>query len=68
MTMTFNPDAAANDKKKTDTFNPLAQFESMKFDTAIPEAMRAFASTAVTQSREAYERAKSTLDANLHAI
>ena len=36
MTMTFNPDAAANDKKKTDTFNPLAQFESMKFDTAIP--------------------------------
>src|SRR6187431_2825172 len=68
MTMTFNPDVAANDKKKTDTFNPLAQFESMKFDTAIPEAMRAFASTAVTQSREAYERAKSTLDANLHAI
>ena len=28
MTMTFNPDAAANDKKKTDTFNPLAQFDS----------------------------------------
>jgi phasin family protein len=55
MTMTFNPDAAANDKKKTDTFNPLAQFESMKFETAIPEAMRAFAGTA-------------TLDANLHAI
>ena len=68
MTMTFNPDDAANDKKKTDTFNPLAQFESMKFDTAFPEAMRAFAGTAVTQSREAYERAKATLDANLHAI
>jgi hypothetical protein len=65
MTMTFNPDAAANDKKKIETSNPLAQFESMKFDTAIPEAMRAFASTAVTQSREAYERAKSTLDATL---
>jgi phasin len=68
MTMTINPDAAANDKKKTEVYNPLAQFESMKFDTAIPEAMRAFAGTAVTQSREAYERAKTTLDANLHAI
>ena len=68
MTMTFNPDAAANDKKKSDTFNPLAQFESMKFDTAIPEAMRAFAGTAVTQSREAYERAKSTLDSSLVAV
>lgn len=67
MTMTFNPDVAANDKKKTESINPLAQFESMKFDTAIPEAMRAFASTAVTQSREAYERAKSTLDAGLQA-
>jgi phasin len=68
MTMTFNPDAAANDKKKTEAFNPLAQFESMKFDTAFPEAMRAFAGTAVTQSREAYERAKTTLDAGLGAI
>ena len=68
MTMTFNPDAATNDKKKSETFNPLAQFESMKFDTAIPEAMRAFAGTAVTQSREAYERAKSTLDSSLVAV
>ena len=66
MTMTFKPDAAANDKK-TETFNPLAQFESMTFDTAIPEAMRAFAGTAVTQTREAYERAKATLDAGLEA-
>ena len=38
MTTTFNPDAAANDKK-TETFNPMAQFESMKFDTAIPEEL-----------------------------
>jgi len=68
MTMTFQSRCCANDKKKTDTFNPMAQFESMKFDTAFPEAMRAFAGTAVTQSREAYERAKATLDANLHAI
>jgi phasin len=68
MTMTFNPDAAANDQKKSETFNPLAQFESMKFDTAIPEAMRAFAGNAVTQSREAYESAKTTLDAGLQAI
>jgi len=73
MTMTFNPDAAANNKKtetanKNETFNPLAQFESMKFDTAIPEAMRAFAGTAVMQSREAYERAKATLDAGIEAV
>jgi phasin len=66
MTVTFNPDAAANDKK-TETFNPMAQFESMTFDTAIPEAMRAFADTAVTQTREAYARAKATLDAGLEA-
>jgi tRNA A37 threonylcarbamoyladenosine modification protein TsaB len=37
-------------------------------DTAIPEAMRAFAGTAVSQSREAYERAKTTLDAGLEAM
>jgi phasin len=67
MTTTFNPDAAANDKKR-ETFNPLSQFESMQFDTAIPEAMRAFAGTAVMQSREAYERAKATLDASVEAI
>ena len=67
MTMTFNPDAAANNKK-TDTFNSLAQFESMTFDTAIPEAMRAFAGTAVTQTREAYENAKATLDAGIEAV
>jgi phasin len=68
MTTTFNPDAAANDKKKKEIFNPLAQFESLHMDTAIPEAMRAFAGTAVTQSREAYERAKETLDAGLEAV
>jgi len=66
MTMTFNPDAAAN--KKTEGFNPLAQFESLSFETAIPEAMRVFAGTAVTQTREAYERAKVTLDAGLEAM
>ena len=45
MTTTFNPDAAANDKKR-ETFNALSQFESLQLDTAIPEAMRAFAGTA----------------------
>src|SRR6476660_5395013 len=64
MTTTFNPDAAANDKKR-ETFNPLSQFESLQLDTAIPEAMLAFAGTAVMQSREAYERAKATLDAGV---
>jgi hypothetical protein len=35
MTMTFNPNATAN---KNPTFNPMAQFEALKFDTAVPEA------------------------------
>jgi phasin len=66
MTMTFNPDAAANENPAT--FDPMAQFEAFKFDTAVPEAMRSFADTAVTQTREAYERSKATLDAGLEAM
>jgi hypothetical protein len=66
MTITFNPDAAANESPAT--FNPMAQFEALQFDTAVPEAMRAFADTAVTQTREAYERSKATLDAGLEAM
>lgn len=66
MTVTFNPDAAAN--KKTETSNPMVQFQSLQYETAIPEAMRAFAGTAVGHSREAYERAKSALDAGLEAM
>ena len=66
MTMTFNPNATAN--KSSETFNPMAQFEALKFDTAVPEAVRAFAGTAVTQTREAYERSKATLEAGLEAM
>jgi phasin len=66
MTMTFNADAAAN--KPSETYNPMAQFEAFKLDTAVPEAMRAFAGHAVAQSREAYERAKATLEAGLEAV
>lgn len=66
MTTTFDPDTAAN--KTTNPYKSLAQFQSLELDTAIPEAMRAFAGTAVTQSREAYERAKTTLDAGLEAM
>lgn len=73
MTVTFNPDAAANKKpetldKESETLNPMAQFEAMKFDTAVPEAMRAFAGAAVTQTREAYERSKAALEAGLEAM
>jgi phasin len=66
MTMTFNPNATAN--KSSETFNPMAQFEALKFDTAVPEAVRAFAGAAVTQTREAYERSKATLEAGLEAM
>jgi phasin len=66
MTMTFNPDAAAYENPAT--FNPMAQFEALKFDTAVPEAMRTFADAAVTQTREAYERSRATLEAGLEAM
>ncbi len=64
--MTFNPDAA--NKKKSETFNPMAQFESFRFGASVPEAWRTMAGTAVDQSHEAYERAKITLDASLEAL
>jgi phasin len=66
MTMTFDPDSAAN--KTAEFYKPLTQFQSLEFDTAIPEAMRAFAGNAVTQTREAYDRAKTALDAGLEAV
>jgi phasin len=66
MTMTFDPDTAAN--KTAEFYKSLTQFQSLEFDTAIPEAMRAFAGSAVSQTREAYDRAKTALDAGLEAV
>jgi phasin len=66
MTATFTPDAAA--KKRQDTFDPFAQFNALKFDAAMPEAWRSLAETAVDQTREAYERARTTLEAGLQAV
>jgi phasin len=66
MTKTSDPDTAANNN--TEIQNTMAEFQSLTLGTAIPEAMRAFAGTAVAQSREAYERAKTTLDASVEAM
>jgi phasin len=66
MTVTFTPDAAA--KKRPDTFDPMSQFEAMKFDAGVPEAWRSLAGTAVDQTRQAYEQAKVTLEAGLQAV
>jgi phasin len=66
MTVTFTPDAAA--KKRTDTLDPLAHFEALKFDAAMPEAWRSLAGTTVDQTRQAYEQAKVALEAGLRAV
>lgn len=66
MTMTFKPDAAAN--KPSETYDPMAQFDAIKFDAAVPDAMRAFAGSAVTETRKAYDRAKASLDAGMEAM
>jgi len=66
MSMTFDPDTAAT--KTAEFYKSLTQFQSLELDTALPEAMRAFAGTAVSQSREAYDRAKTALDAGLEAV
>jgi len=66
MTVTFNPDA--DDKSKRETYDPMAQFESFRFESAVPDAMRSFATMAVTNTRDNYERAKAAVDAGLEAV
>jgi phasin len=66
MTVTLTPDAAA--KKRPDTFDPMAQFDALKFDATMPEVWRSLAGTAVDQTRQAYEQAKVTLEAGLRAV
>ena len=63
MNTTLSTEAAA-DKARDANRKITTPFE----DTAVPEAMRALAETTVTQTREAYERSKITLEAGLEAV
>lgn len=64
--MNFKPDAPA--KQKREAFDPLAELSALRLDGAMPEAWRSLAQSTVDQTREAYERAKATLDGTLDAM
>ncbi len=53
----------------TETFKTAAKdFETMKFDTNVPESVRALAEKTVTQTRDAYERGKESLEESIDAV
>ena len=57
----YTPQAAA--EKARETFKKAsADFEAMARDATVPESVRALAEKTVTQTREAYEKAKDALD------
>ena len=67
MNKTFDLEAAADEAR--DTYRKtIAQFEALGLDGAVPDAVRALAETTVTQTREAYERSKTALEAGLEAL
>ena len=67
MNTTLSTEAAA-DKARDTNRKITTPFEALGLDTAVPEAMRALAETTVTQTREAYEHSKTTLEAGLEAV
>ena len=67
MSETYSPQAAAEQAR--DTFRKAAkEFESFKFDTTVPESVRALAEKTVNQSREAYERGRDALEEAIDAL
>ena len=44
------------------------EFDSLKFDTTVPESVRALAEKTVNQTREAYERGKEALEESIDAL
>ena len=67
MTTSRIPDSAAN-LQRPSTYDPIAQLDALKFDGTLPDAWRSMAGTAVHESWQAYERAKTTLEAGLQAL
>jgi hypothetical protein len=66
MHMTYNPETAL--KGRPDMYDPFASFNAWKFDAAMPDNWRSMAKNSVDQTRQAYEHAKSTLDAGVLAM
>jgi len=64
MTATFNPQAAAEQARKTYR-EVAAQLGHLGLDTAVPEGVRALAEKAVVQTRDAYDRSLDAFDASL---
>ena len=64
MTVTFNPQAAA-DQARNAYRNVTAQLGLLALDTAIPEALGTVAEKTVGQTREAYDRSKDALEASI---
>jgi phasin len=64
MTATFNPQAAAEQARKT--YRDVAvQLGHLGLDTAVPEGVRALAEKTVAQTRDAYDRSLDAFDASL---
>jgi phasin len=64
---TFDPQAAAEIARNA-YLKTIAQFEPANLDAAIPESVRTLAEKTVTETKAAYERSKTALDAGLSAV
>jgi phasin len=63
----FDPQAAAEMARDAYLKN-IAQFEPAALEAAIPESVRKLAEKTVTETRVAYERSKTALEAGLDAV
>ena len=67
MNATYSPQDAADQAR--DAFRKGAeQFEKLSLETTVPESVRALAEKTVTQTREAYERGKESLEEAIDAL
>jgi phasin len=65
MNILLNPNDTAERSRETYFCKTI---ESMGFDTAVPQAARELAEKSLAQTREAYERSKSALEAALDTV
>jgi phasin len=63
----FDPQAAAEMAREAYR-KTIAQFEPASLEAAIPESVRTLAAKTVTETRNAYERSKTALEAGLDAV
>ena len=66
MNIALNREATADSREATRKTND--QFEALALDTAFSEAVRQLAEKSVDQTREAYERSKSALEAAVDPV